>query len=103
MSNDELQRIIVSVRHGDGAGDPGKVTEGFYKLNAERVLTMTDAAGAPMRRTNGELWQQKLLPDQNPRSVAAALTREIRAELRGSSDFWDTPPNYPDIKKKVPV
>jgi hypothetical protein len=98
----DVQSVTVYLSHPTGPNDLGQVTFGFFKVDDD-VLIMTDEKGNPMRRiNNGEIWSQKLGPDDNPRSVAGALTKDIRRELHGGSDFYRRL-TYPDIKKVVPV
>jgi len=98
----DVQRVTVYLSHPTGPNDLGQVTFGFFKVE-DGVLTMTDERGNPMRRVNnGEIWSRKFGPDDNPRSIAAAFTKEIRRELYGDSDF-NRRLNYPDIRRVVPV
>jgi hypothetical protein len=76
---EQMKPVRIEVQVGPVTpGEPqGRVTPGFYTLDGN-VLTMTDGEGAVVRdRRNGELYQEVLKPDQNPRSVAARLTKEI--------------------------
>jgi hypothetical protein len=97
----DVQSVTVYLSHPMGPNDLGQVTFGYFKVEGG-VLTMTDAEGRPMRRINGEIWSRELGPDDNPRSVAGALTKDIRRELHGDSDF-NRRLTYPDIRKVVPV
>jgi hypothetical protein len=98
----DIQSTIVYVRQPTGeAGDLGAVDYAHYKVEAE-VLTLTDQQGHPMRKNNGEIYGQKLEPDDDPRRIAIALWRDMRSELDPSAEF-NAPIRYPDIRKDVPV
>jgi hypothetical protein len=77
----EICRVIVQLTPAKG-NDPGSVTYGFYKIEDD-VLFMTDGDGAVVRHENGEPWKHTLQPDENPRQLAAKLTKEIRSMARG--------------------
>jgi hypothetical protein len=77
----EICRVIVQIAPAKG-NDPGQVTYGFYKV-VDGALFMTDGDGAVVRHENGEVWKHTLQPDENPRQVAARLTKEIRRAALG--------------------
>jgi hypothetical protein len=94
---EQMKPIRIEVQVGPVTPrDPqGRTTPGFYTLDGN-VLTMTDGEGAVVRdRRNGELYQEVLKPDQNPRSVATRLTREIwKANQGGGIPGFYGPINY---------
>jgi hypothetical protein len=69
---------------------------GYYTV-AKGVLTMVDGDGAPVRRwRDGELYTHRLQRGEDPCVIAGRLTRDIRASLRGGSDF-NRPLVYPKV------
>ena len=79
----EICSVVVQVAPATW-NDPGQVTNGYYKIE-DGVLIMTDGAGAVVRHENGEVWKHTLQPDENPRQVAARLTKEIRRAALGET------------------
>jgi hypothetical protein len=79
----EVHKITVQISPARD-NDPGSVTFGCYIIE-DGMLIMTDGDGRPVRRQNGELYKHRLQPDDNPRSIAARLTGEIRRMARGET------------------
>jgi hypothetical protein len=77
----EICQVIVQIAPPKG-NDPGSITYGFYKVE-DGVLFMTDGDGAVVRHQNGDPWKHRLQPEDNPRQVAARLTKEIRSMASG--------------------
>src|SRR5262245_43141750 len=78
-------RIEVQVEPCGPAHPEGQTTLGFYIIVDGNHLIMTDGDGSPVRHTNGELYEHRLLPDQDPRPIAVRFTKEIRKAARGES------------------
>jgi hypothetical protein len=80
----DVQKVTVQISPARD-NDPGSVTFGYFKIDADGVLIMTDGDGVPVRRQNGEYYKHRLEPDDNPRAIAAKLTREIRRMAHGET------------------
>lgn len=82
----EVKEMIVQVRAPNGRpGDYGQATSGFYRVDENGRLTMTDENGVPVRRKNGELWTHLLRPEEKAEVIARILTKQIRAAIHGDS------------------
>lgn len=82
----KIHEVIVQVRAPSGRPDDyGQATSGFYTIDDDRRLTMTDENGVPVRRKNGELWTHLLKDSDNPELIARILTKQIRTSLHGDS------------------
>jgi hypothetical protein len=90
----DAQRVTIQVAPPRD-GSPGQVSFGYFVMNGNK-LTMTDADGKPVRRQNGDTVTRTLLNGENPRAIAAVLTRDLRKRLNGTSDF-NRPLSYPNI------
>jgi hypothetical protein len=85
MPMSEVKSIIVQVA-SPRDNFPGQTTTGYYVVEGD-LLTMTDASGIPIRTPGGDFYTHKLGPDENPRRMANALTKEVRRAIRGNSSF----------------
>jgi len=70
--------VTVQVR-APKDGDPGQVTEGFYKLQ-DGYLQMTYRDG---RMLENPLYRVRLHDGADPAAIARSLTHSIRRELSG--------------------
>jgi len=71
---------------------------GHYIIKDD-VLTMTDKDGKPVVDLQGKTYSQRL-DGENPRIIAACMTKKIRLELRGKSGKvagFNRPLVYPKI------
>jgi len=88
--SDDVHRIIIQTRAPKG-NDPGKIAEGWYCVNADNFVVLTDAAGKPLGNE-----KHYLDPDGDARLVAARMLRR-RQNARGSSGNFAGPIRYPKI------
>jgi hypothetical protein len=98
----EVKTIFAQVRAPRGADDPGAAVEGAYVLE-DGTVVLTDRDGTPVRDERGKHYRHTLTPNDNPRAVAARLTKEFRGALRGKNGgrvagFEFGPLRYPPIK-----
>jgi hypothetical protein len=63
---------------------PGQVAEGMFIVE-DGVVILTDRDGKPARDSDGKRYEQKLAEGQNPKVIAARLTRTLRDALRGAN------------------
>src|SRR5262245_38864325 len=84
----EIYYITTEVRTPSGRpGDYGQIAEGYYVIE-DGVLTMTDSAGRPVRRLNGDPVKRTLQPGDDPKAIARNFTRDLRLHFHGdSADF----------------
>jgi hypothetical protein len=68
---------------------PGEVEFGHYTID-DSVLTLTDAAGTPLKGPTGEVYSRTLVPEDDPRSIARVLLRQHRSERSWKSGFHRT-------------
>jgi len=78
-------RIEVQILPVSDALPQGQTTFGFYIITDDGLLVMTDGEGTPVRHRNGELYEHKLEPNQDPRPIAVRFTKEIRKAALGES------------------
>jgi uncharacterized protein YxjI len=63
-------------------GFPGVSAEGKFVVNGDTV-TLTDAAGVPVKNVHGKVYSRKLNPDESPVVIARRLTKEFHSARRG--------------------
>jgi hypothetical protein len=80
----EVFQVSVETRPPRG-NDPGQVVLGYYII-ADRVITMTDAKGAPAPDDTGKSYTAKLAPNDDAYVIAGRLTKKLRDALRGKRD-----------------
>lgn len=86
MHEDRRETINVHVSEGVN-------TVGHFEVQ-DGILSLTDQNGRPINR---ELYQCKLQPNDNPRSIAAVWTLQHRRTLRSHIPAgFDQPLRYPD-------
>jgi hypothetical protein len=91
----DVKQVIVIVSNPTGAGDTGRATIGYYKLEGD-LLTMTDGNGTPIRRRSGDLVKQKLQPGDDAVLIAKRLTMSIYRMARGDGvEGFNRPLSYP--------
>jgi hypothetical protein len=91
----DIQSVIIRLRNPTGRpGDYGTVEYAYFKVNKDGVLILTDREGHVIRKVSGEVYDQVLSPDDNPKVIAARVYKVMRRELHGESDFYK-PINYP--------
>lgn len=81
----DVQRVTVQLKAPSG-DYTGQVTTGYYVVE-NGLLVMTDGAGVPVRKENGEQYSHTLGPKDKSAAIAAVKTREIRRDLYGDSHF----------------
>jgi hypothetical protein len=74
-----IKTVLVQI-NPQSEGDPGRVTEGFYKLE-DGYLQMTFRDGRPLENP----LYRVLIGDANPNEVAANLAKTIRGEMSGEA------------------
>jgi hypothetical protein len=79
----EIKQVTTQVDKPGRKFPHGRVTIGYYTV-ADNLLTMTDAAGKPAEDETGKRYTHKIGPGDDPRLIAARLTRELRKAFRGS-------------------
>jgi hypothetical protein len=82
----EIKVISVTTRSPTNDGDPGARQLGYYWVS-DGTLTMCDEAGTPGKSV-------RLGAGDDPRVVAARMTRNAWLDRRGNGDFW-RPLHYP--------
>jgi hypothetical protein len=96
----EVKTIFAEVRRPRGT-DVGAVVEGAYLIEDGAVL-LTDRDGTPVRDERGKFYRHLLEPNDNPRAIAARMTKEFRSMLRGKDggrrDGFSGPIHYPKVK-----
>jgi hypothetical protein len=94
----EIKEVIVQIRPpSDRRGDYGLATSGFYRVDENRRLTMTDENGTPVRRKNGELWTHLLKLEEKPEVIARILTKQIRTAIHGDAAGFHRRIEYSDV------
>jgi hypothetical protein len=99
-SKPEVKTIAVQISPPTTSSPQGIIVEGAYIVTDGKV-TLTDRDGRPVRDPDGRYHSQKLADGDNPRVIAARLTKKFRSVLRGdrkSASGFSSPLNYPPIK-----
>lgn len=86
-----IHSVLVQVR-APKDGDPGQVTEGFYKVE-DSHLQMTYRDGVPLENP---LYRVLLPAGADARTIAGKLTKEARREMQGEQvEGFARELNYP--------
>jgi hypothetical protein len=98
----EVHQIIVQIKPPNSRKNfHGQVTFGYYTL-VDDVVTLTDRDGKPAGVETGKKWRHKLEPNENARSVAARMTKQLRLALlpggKAPVNGFDRPLQYPKLK-----
>jgi hypothetical protein len=76
----------------------GRLAYGFYVVT-DGVVTMTDKEGKPAEDATGKRYVDKLLPNEDERTAASRMTKELRKALQGTAPVNGFEPgrkiNYP--------
>jgi hypothetical protein len=80
----QVKQITTQVDKPGRKYPHGRVAFGYYTVTDDNLLTMTDAAGKPAEDETGRRYTHMLGPNDDPRAIAARLTRELRKAFRGS-------------------
>jgi hypothetical protein len=93
----DVRHITIITRNPIGSGDGGSCEEGFYTVDGDGVLTMTDAEGAALRNPNtGEKITHRLAPGESDKAVAKRLRLRIYRDARPDDDKgFSRPLRYP--------
>ena len=76
---------------------PNRVAEGFYKVEDGKVI-MTYADGDVVVSELGQTFEHVLREEDNPKAIAAVLTRQVRAAMSGELvPGFNDPMEYPRI------
>ena len=81
----EIKSVWVEVRAPSGLGDCGAAEEGWYYVDGDDVLTMTDEDG----RVTGA--SERLTAGMNERAVAGAMKRRAWLAEQGASERFSRP------------
>lgn len=76
------REVTIQIR-APSATSEGQVSTGYYIVE-NGVLIMTRPDGEPVSET---LYRHTLRPNDDAQSIASVLTRKVRRELSGLSDF----------------
>jgi hypothetical protein len=88
--SDEVHKIIIQTRAPRGK-DPGKIAEGWYCVNADNFVVLTDMEGRPV----GDA-KRHLGPGGDARLISSRLLRQHQ-NARSSSGTFAGPIRYPKI------
>lgn len=94
----EVKTVFAQIRR-PSKDDEGQVVMGFYIIEDGAVF-LTDKDGTTVREF-GRYFSQKLCKGDDPRVIAARLTKELRNALLGKSPTtagFSKPLVYPDMK-----
>jgi hypothetical protein len=79
----DVRQVTVITRNPSGSGDGGSCEDGWYTVDEDGVLTMTDKDGAPLRNANtGQKITHRLAPDENEKGVAKNLRLKMFRDER---------------------
>ena len=97
----QVKTVFAEVRRPRGT-DPGAAVEGAYVLE-DGAVVLTNRDGAPVRDERGKSYRHTLAPNDNPRQIAARMTKQFRSALQGKNGgrvagFEPGPLRYPPIK-----
>jgi hypothetical protein len=79
----EVHTVICQIQAPSCAYPTGKCIEGCFVISEDNVLTLTDRAGEPAVDAAGRQYTHALGPNEDARTIARRLTKELRAALRG--------------------
>ena len=79
----EVHTVICQIQAPSRACPTGKCVEGCFVISEDNVLTLTDRAGEPAVDADGRQYTHALGPNEDARTIARRLTKELRAALRG--------------------
>jgi len=93
-----VRTVFVQIEAPKGSYE-GRAIEGCYIVDSDMV-TLTNRRGEPVHDDNGKKYTQKLGDGDNPKQIAARLTKQFRNALRGNNAApigWNKPLSYPKI------
>ena len=79
----EVYAVICQIQAPSRACPTGKCVEGCFVISEDNVLTLTDRAGEPAVDAAGRQYSHALGPNEEARTIARRLTKELRSALRG--------------------
>ena len=79
----EVYAVICQIQAPSRACPTGKCVEGCFVISEDNVLILTDRAGNPATDADGRQYTHALGPNEDARTIARRLTKELRAALRG--------------------
>jgi hypothetical protein len=91
----EVKFVIITISNPTSSNPMGVVEEGWYTVDGGKV-TLTTCNGTPLYDQRNKQYSVKLKQGDDPRNVAAKLTRQWTSTKRRGSDF-SRPINYPRI------
>jgi hypothetical protein len=98
----EVLSVFVQLEAPKGKS-PGKAIEGCYIVDSGMVI-LTNRRGEPVQDDSGKKYTQKLGDGDNPKQIAARLTKQFRGALRGNNAAphgFSGPIEYPKSWKVV--
>ena len=75
--------VICQIQAPSRACPTGKCVEGCFVISEDNVLILTDRAGNPATDADGRQYTHALGANEDARTIARRLTKELRAALRG--------------------
>ena len=79
----EVHTVICQIQAPSRAYPTGKCVEGCFVISEDNVLILTDRAGNPATDADGRQYTHALGPNEDARTIARRLTKELRGALRG--------------------
>jgi|SRR5690349_13957790 len=95
----DVHTVFVQIQ-SPKPGFSGRVVEGNYIIKDGEVV-LVDRRGNAAQDDTGKKYTHKLAAGDNPKQIAARLTRELRKALRGPNappSGFGGPINYPKMK-----
>lgn len=77
----ELQRVEIMIEPATQTF-PGRVSFGYFRIKGDKIV-MCGENGRPIVDRLGNRYERSLGPSQNPQTIAALLTHQIRRKVRG--------------------
>jgi hypothetical protein len=71
----------------------GQVEEGKYTWE-DGIVTLVEHDGTPLRDRRGKVYEKKLTPEENPRTIAGRLTKQRWRDHGGDKQSFSRPLNY---------
>ena len=97
----EIHQVIVQIKPPSRTKNfHGQVAFGYFTL-VDGVVQMVTQDGKIAGEETGRKWRHTLAPNENARSVAARMTKELRLALRPGGkavvNGFDGPLKYPKL------
>ena len=79
----EVHTVICQIQAPSRVCPTGKCVEGCFVISEDNVLILTDRAGNAATDIDGRQYTHALGPNEDARTIARRLTKELRGALRG--------------------